>query len=91
MNIFASMPTTTIHVPAPLLEALDARARADGVSRNRLITMALERFVRDRESWSPTLLAELRRPLSAKDKALVDDMLREILARRSSKRRPPPL
>jgi metal-responsive CopG/Arc/MetJ family transcriptional regulator len=46
---------TTIHIPDPLLERVDARAKTLGISRNRLILEALEekaKHVVDRQSTS---------------------------------------
>jgi metal-responsive CopG/Arc/MetJ family transcriptional regulator len=57
MNVF--MPTT-VHIPAPLLKSVDRRARALGVSRNRLIVRALEQAVSERSGWTPEFLERLR-------------------------------
>jgi predicted transcriptional regulator len=46
-----SMATTSIHVSEQLLAALDAAARARGISRNRLIVEACEREVGGRREW----------------------------------------
>jgi hypothetical protein len=51
---------TTVHIPAALLKSVDRRARALGVSRNRLIVRALERPVTARESWTPEFLEKLQ-------------------------------
>jgi Ribbon-helix-helix protein, copG family len=53
------MPTT-IHVPAPLLTAVDRRAKALRISRNRLIVQALEQAVHERSAWSREFLDRLR-------------------------------
>jgi predicted transcriptional regulator len=53
------MPTT-IHVPAPLLTAVDRRAKALRISRNRLIVQALEQAVHERPGWSKEFLDRLR-------------------------------
>ena len=50
------MPTT-VHIPDPLLKSVDRRAKALGISRNRLVVRALEQAVRVRSggrqsSWS---------------------------------------
>lgn len=82
------MGTTTVHLPRPLLEGVDARAQAEGVSRNRVIILALERFLRERESWSPEFLAELRERPGSRDIKAIDEMLRAISRRRSRKRAP---
>ena len=55
-NIF--MPTT-VHVPTPLLGAIDRKARALRISRNRLIVRALQREVEER-AWSPGFFETLR-------------------------------
>ena len=78
------MPTT-VHIPPPLLEAVDRRARALGVSRNRLIVRALEREVSEPSGWSPEFLAWLRHR-DAADTAAVDDMMRAIRSARRSKK-----
>jgi metal-responsive CopG/Arc/MetJ family transcriptional regulator len=46
------MPTS-VHIPRQLLEAVDRKARALGVSRNRLIIRALERELAPSAEWSP--------------------------------------
>jgi predicted transcriptional regulator len=53
------MPTT-VHVPPALLRSVDRRAKALGLSRNRLIVRALEQVVRDRSAWAPEFLQKLR-------------------------------
>lgn len=53
------MPTT-VHIPAALLKSVDRRAKALGVSRNRLIVKALERAVSERVAWAPEFLERLR-------------------------------
>jgi metal-responsive CopG/Arc/MetJ family transcriptional regulator len=46
------MPTS-VHIPKPLLLAVDRRARALKISRNRFIVQALEREVKQGSDWSP--------------------------------------
>ncbi|HKV50813.1 MAG TPA: CopG family transcriptional regulator [Gemmatimonadaceae bacterium] len=46
------MPTS-VHIPRHLLEAADRKARAIGVSRNRLIVRALERELAPSAGWTP--------------------------------------
>ena len=53
------MPTT-VHIPAALLKSVDRRAKALGLSRNRLIIRALEHAVSDRSGWAPEFLEKLR-------------------------------
>jgi predicted transcriptional regulator len=80
------MPTT-VHVPPPLLKAVDRRAKALGVSRNRLIVNALERAVSDRSEWNPEFL----RRLSQVDPGItdaVDELVADVVSRRRSKKAP---
>ena len=53
------MPTT-VHIPEALLKSVDRRAKALGVSRNRLIVKALEQAVSERVTWAPEFLERLR-------------------------------
>lgn len=53
------MPTT-VHLPKPLLDAADRRAKALRISRNRLIVQALERELVSAADWSPAFLDRLR-------------------------------
>ena len=77
------MPTT-IHIPDALLKSVDKRAKALGISRNRLIVRALEHAVAERANWSPEFLARLR-SVDAGTAAAVDDMLDSIRQERRSK------
>src|SRR5439155_2426495 len=52
---------TSVHIPAALLEAVDRRAKALKVSRNRLIVRALQREVSEPSGWSPEFLERLQR------------------------------
>jgi hypothetical protein len=54
---------TSIHLPPPLLEAIDRKARALKMSRNRLILRALERELTsgsDGSDWSPGFFEQLQ-------------------------------
>ena len=86
--ILEAMTSTTVHIPEDLLEAVDRRAAANGVSRNRFIVWALESLIRHEEEWSPGFLQELQRPLAQADRDAIDEMLAAILARRTRKPRP---
>jgi hypothetical protein len=44
---------TTVHIPKLLLDAVDRRARALKVSRNRFIVRTLEQEIAERKDWSP--------------------------------------
>jgi Ribbon-helix-helix protein, copG family len=77
------MPTT-VHIPPALLKSVDRRAKALGVSRNRLIVKALERAVSERVDWAPEFLEKLRK--TDKDiVAAVDELLRDVKQARRSK------
>ena len=77
------MPTT-VHLPAALLKSVDRRAKALGVSRNRLIIRALERAVSEPSSWAPEFLEKLRR-VDQKTTAAVDELLADVKRARHSK------
>jgi hypothetical protein len=55
------MPTS-VHIPKPLLVAVDRKARALKISRNRLIVQALEREVTKDTEWSPDFFSRLASP-----------------------------
>lgn len=85
------MGATTIHIPTALLELVDLRARALGVSRNRVILDAIEASLAPRKAWSPELLAMLVEPLDKRTGDLLEDSLRVVRKSRLSRRRPPKL
>jgi hypothetical protein len=78
---------TTVHIPERLLAVAHRRARALGISRNRLIVRALERELAEPSSWSPGFLDSLR-GVDPAEVAVVDDMLKHIHQRRRSKKPP---
>ena len=80
------MPTT-VHLPPKLILAVDRRARALGVSRNRVIVRALEREVDERAAWRPEFLDALRQ-VEPEVGAAVDDMATAIRRGRRSKTPP---
>lgn len=84
MNIF--MPTT-VHIPPPLLDAVDRRARALRVSRNRLIVRAIAREVSQPAGWSPEFLGRLR-DVDADTAAAADDLVAVVTRARRSKAPP---
>ena len=80
------MPTT-VHIPAPLLKSVDRRAKALGISRNRLVVRALEQAISAREGWSPEFLQKLRN-VDRDTSTAVDELLAAVTeARRSQKPR----
>jgi hypothetical protein len=80
------MPTT-VHIPAALLKSIDRRAKALGVSRNRLIVRALERSISERCGWAPEFLDQLRR-VDEETSAAVDELLAVVKQARRSKEPP---
>ena len=74
---------TSVHIPKPLLAAVDRKARELRISRNRLIVRALEREVNDGE-WSPTFLERLM-DTDQQLEAAVDEMSTAIRHGRRSK------
>jgi hypothetical protein len=77
------MPTT-VHIPDPLLKSVDRRAKALGISRNRLVVRALEQAVSVRAHWSPEFLQRLRTVNRETSKA-VDALLTAVTKARRSK------
>jgi hypothetical protein len=69
-----SFVLTTVHIPGRLLQSLDRRARALGISRNQLIVRALEREVGQRTRWAPEFLERLR-DVDEETSAAVDHLL----------------
>ena len=80
------MPTS-VHIPKPILDAVDQRARKLNMSRNRFIVQALEREVSDGSHWSPGFLERLTQ-VDSKDVVEIDEMVDVIKARRTRKRAP---
>jgi hypothetical protein len=80
------MPTS-VHLPKPLLDAVDRRARALKISRNRLIVKALERELAGTSEWSSGFFESLAESDPVTEQA-VDEMLLDVRRRRSSKKPP---
>lgn len=77
------MPTS-VHLPKPLLDAVDRKARALRISRNQLVVRALEREVREGSDWSPGFFDRLAEGDSELSE-WVDELLREVKTSRRSK------
>lgn len=77
------MPTS-VHIPKPLLVAVDRKARALKISRNRLIVHALEREVSGGSDWSPEFFPRLE-SLEPDLAETVERMLGTIRRNRRSK------
>jgi metal-responsive CopG/Arc/MetJ family transcriptional regulator len=75
---------TSIHIPKPLLEAVDRKARVLKISRNRLIVRALERELTAGNDWSPGFFEQLG-SVSPDTAAAVDDLLASVRQARTSK------
>ena len=84
------MPTT-VHIPELLLERVDTRAKALGISRNRVIIDALEASLGTKEEWPPELLQLLRRPLSARASEEFAESMAAVRRGRVNRRRAPRL
>ena len=77
------MPTS-VHIPKPLLEAVNRRARALKISRNKLIIQALQRELTEGADWP----AGFFDALGSADPDLfdaVDEMSKAIQSNRRSK------
>lgn len=75
---------TSVHLPKPLLEAVDRRARALKISRNRLIVAALERELANTSEWTAGFFERLE-GADSDTEAAVDELLGEVRKRRASK------
>ena len=82
------MPTT-VHIPKPLLKRVDQRAKALGISRNRLIIDAVEAKLGSRRAWPPELIASLGQPIDDEAARALDDSMSAVRKRRSNRRRLP--
>ena len=65
---------TRIHIPKPLLEAVDRKARALKISRIRLIVRALESELTIGSDWSPGFFEQLG-TVAPETVAAVDELL----------------
>lgn len=88
-STFLAMPrsTTSIRLPDDLIEALDERAAALGVTRSQLIIQAVEQALEDRSAWSPGFLKAIGTPRPELEEA-VDEMMEAIRERRSRSEAP---
>jgi predicted transcriptional regulator len=77
--------STTVHIPDPLLKSVDRRAKALGISRNRLVVRALEQAIRVRSGWAPEFLDRLRQ-VDRETSAAADELLKAISQARRSKK-----
>ena len=81
--------STTIHLPPPLLGAVDAKATEKGCSRNRYIRDVLEEAVARTDQWSSGFLATLAETRSNPEmERYANEMRLAITQRRSTKDAP---
>ena len=78
------MPTS-VHIPRELLEAVDRKAHALGVSRNRLIVRALTRELAPSAGWTPGFFEALA-DVAPETATAVDELRSAIRKARRSKR-----
>jgi ABC-type transporter Mla subunit MlaD len=79
--------TTSIRLPEELIEALDERASALGITRSQLIIEAVEQALKDRSAWSSRFLKAIGTPRPDLEEA-IDEMMDAIRQRRSRSEAP---
>jgi predicted transcriptional regulator len=85
MRIYSAQLATTVHLPRDLLQKLDARPKALGVSRNRFIVQTLAERVDESVEWPEDFVTALRKPVSRGVAAAADEMQRIIESGRRSR------
>ena len=83
--------STTIHLPAQLLAAVDRQARNLEMSRNRYIIRALERALATETEWSAALVEELAAARADVDARRALEELRAAVAAGRTRKEPPAL
>lgn len=76
---------TTVHIPKPILERVDERAKALNLSRNRFIVAALEKALAQQATWSPDFIQSIKRLPELEP---LDDLLEVIRVHHKSKAPP---
>jgi predicted transcriptional regulator len=79
------MPTS-VHIPEPLLRALDKKAKALKVSRNSLIIQAIERELGAAKGWPSGFFESIVAGVDDEDRAEFDESMRAVVAQRRSKK-----
>jgi hypothetical protein len=79
--------TTSVRFPQELVEELERRAAAEGITRSELIIRAVERALADRSAWSRSFLEAIRTPQPELEGA-VDELMDVIRSRRSRNEAP---
>ena len=85
---YIRLVATTVHIPPQLLKAVDRRAAAMKVSRNRYIIRTLQSSVEQATEWSDRLWETLA-DVTREDAAAADDMLAAIGRARVSRKKTP--
>ena len=75
---------TTFHIPPELLEAIDERARAQKISRNRFVIRSLRRALKQDDAWSLEFLEALD-DVDEATAEVVDAMMNDIEKHRTRK------
>jgi hypothetical protein len=79
--------TTSVRLPEELIEALDQRAAALGLTRSQVIIQAVEQALEQRSAWSPGFLKAIGTPRPDLEET-VDEMMEAIRERRSRSEAP---
>jgi hypothetical protein len=74
--------TTSVRLPETLIDALDRRAAALGLTRSQLIIRAVEQALEEHSAWSPAFLKAIGTPRPELEQAATE-MMNAIRARRS--------
>ena len=74
--------TTSIRLPEELIDALDRKAAAQGITRSQFIIQAVQHALSDQSAWSSAFLKAVGSPRPELEEA-VDAMMDAIRARRS--------
>ena len=79
--------TTSIRLPEELIDALDRRAAALGLTRSQLIVQAIEQALEEHSAWSPGFLEAIGTPRHELEET-ADAMMDAIRALRSRNEAP---
>jgi predicted DNA-binding protein len=77
-----SRSTTSIRFPEDLVQKLDRRAAAEGVTRSQLVIRAVEQALADQSTWSRGFLEAIESPRPELDEA-VGELMKTIRSLRS--------
>ena len=77
--------TTSIRFPDALVEALDRRAAALGLTRSEIVVQAVEKALADRSAWSPAFLKAIGTPRPELEE-LAEEVMSAVRQRRTRSR-----